>query len=147
MFLPEDRNRASFQNVVCHFIAICVFWVFYVYSCYFHFDAVLVWVSVFYAGFVICVCVSVQVCCFMVGFLVIWGFLVLGVINFGLWDTRRWIKSKNMLQLMLIHHYQKPTEVIYGNFLFTTMSRLALGPTQLPIQWVWGAVTLWVKWP
>jgi hypothetical protein len=32
-------------------------------------------------------------------------------------------------------------------FLFTTASRLALGPTQPPIQWVPGAVSLGVKWP
>jgi len=25
-----------------------------------------------------------------------------------------------------------------GNFLFDSVSRLALGPTQLPIQWYWG---------
>jgi hypothetical protein len=33
-----------------------------------------------------------------------------------------------------------------GMFLFTTMSRLALGPTQPPIQWVLGTLTLGVKW-
>jgi hypothetical protein len=32
-------------------------------------------------------------------------------------------------------------------FLFSTMSRPALGPTQLPIQWVPGALTLGLKWP
>jgi hypothetical protein len=30
-------------------------------------------------------------------------------------------------------------------FLFDAASRLALGPTQPPIQWVQGAVSLWVK--
>jgi len=34
----------------------------------------LVWVSVFTHGFVVCLCESVQVCCFMVGILVFWGF-------------------------------------------------------------------------
>jgi hypothetical protein len=34
-----------------------------------------------------------------------------------------------------------------GNFLFTTVSRLALGPTQTPIQWVKGAPSLGVKRP
>jgi hypothetical protein len=34
-----------------------------------------------------------------------------------------------------------------GNFLFTTVSRTALGPTQLPIQWVLGALSLGVKRP
>jgi hypothetical protein len=32
-------------------------------------------------------------------------------------------------------------------FLFTTASRTALGPTQHPIQWVTGALSLWVKRP
>jgi hypothetical protein len=32
-------------------------------------------------------------------------------------------------------------------FLFTTMSRMALGPTQLPIHWVPGALSMVVKWP
>jgi hypothetical protein len=36
----------------------------------------------------------------------------------GLLDTRRWIKSKNTLRLMLIHHRQKPTEVILNECLF-----------------------------
>jgi hypothetical protein len=34
-----------------------------------------------------------------------------------------------------------------GIFLFTTASRTALGPTQLPIQWVPGALSLGVKRP
>jgi hypothetical protein len=34
-----------------------------------------------------------------------------------------------------------------GNFLFTTASRTALGPTQPLIQWVRGALSLGVKWP
>jgi hypothetical protein len=34
-----------------------------------------------------------------------------------------------------------------GNFLFTTASRTALGPTQPPIQWVTGALSLGVKRP
>jgi hypothetical protein len=32
-----------------------------------------------------------------------------------------------------------------GNFLLTTVSRTALGPTQPPIQWVTGALSLGVK--
>jgi hypothetical protein len=38
-----------------------------------------------------------------------------------------------------------PTEA--ENFLFTTLSRPALGPTQPPIQWEQGALFLWVKRP
>jgi hypothetical protein len=34
-----------------------------------------------------------------------------------------------------------------GIFLFTIASRTALGPTQAPIQWVPGALSLEVKWP
>jgi hypothetical protein len=34
-----------------------------------------------------------------------------------------------------------------GIFLFTTASRMALGPTQPPIQWVPGALSLGVKQP
>jgi hypothetical protein len=34
-----------------------------------------------------------------------------------------------------------------GAFLFATASKTALGPTQSPIQWVHGALTLGVKWP
>jgi hypothetical protein len=34
-----------------------------------------------------------------------------------------------------------------GIFLFTTASRTALEPTQPPIQWVPGALSLRVKWP
>jgi hypothetical protein len=33
-----------------------------------------------------------------------------------------------------------------GIFLFTTASRTALGPTQPPIQWLPGALSLGVKW-
>jgi hypothetical protein len=34
-----------------------------------------------------------------------------------------------------------------GNFLFTTASRTALGPTHPPIQWIIGALSLGVKRP
>jgi hypothetical protein len=34
-----------------------------------------------------------------------------------------------------------------GIFLFTTASRMALGPIQPPIQWVPGALSLEIKWP
>jgi hypothetical protein len=32
-------------------------------------------------------------------------------------------------------------------FLFTTVSRMVLGPTQPPVQWVLGSLSLGVKWP
>jgi hypothetical protein len=34
-----------------------------------------------------------------------------------------------------------------GIFLFTTASRTAVGPTQPPIQWVTGVLSLGIKWP
>jgi len=34
-----------------------------------------------------------------------------------------------------------------GVLLFTAASRPALGSTQPPIQWIQGALSLWVKWP
>jgi len=34
-----------------------------------------------------------------------------------------------------------------GIFLFTTTSRMALGPTQPPPQWIPGALSLGIKWP
>jgi hypothetical protein len=34
-----------------------------------------------------------------------------------------------------------------GIFLFTTVSRTALGPTQYPIQWIAWALSVGVKWP
>jgi hypothetical protein len=36
---------------------------------------------------------------------------------------------------------------VLGIFLFITASRTALGPTQPPIQWVPGALSLGVNWP
>jgi hypothetical protein len=58
------------------------------------------------------------VCMYVSRFVVLWlfvfgilGFLVLGLIIFSLLDTRRWMKSKNTLRLMLIHHRQKPAEM------------------------------------
>jgi hypothetical protein len=38
-----------------------------------------------------------------------------------------------------------PTAV--KNFLFSTSSRLTLGPTQPPIQWIMKILSLGVKWP
>jgi hypothetical protein len=35
----------------------------------------------------------------------------------------------------------------HETFLFTTVSRLALGPTQPPIQWAPGVLSLGIKWP
>jgi hypothetical protein len=34
-----------------------------------------------------------------------------------------------------------------GIFLFIIISRIALGPTHTPIQWVKGALSLEIKWP
>jgi hypothetical protein len=33
------------------------------------------------------------------------------------------------------------------NFIFSTVSRLALGPTEPPIQWVLAVISLGIKWP
>jgi len=41
----------------------------------------------------------------------------------------------------------KGKKIIYRNFLLTTVPRPTLGPTQLPIQWVPGALFLGVKLP
>jgi hypothetical protein len=77
---------------VCVFVVVCILFLFFL--CVF------------------CVYVFVQVCCSVVCILVFLGFLVL--CNFSwFWDTRQWIKSINTLRLMLIHHRQKPTDVIY----------------------------------
>jgi hypothetical protein len=51
------------------------------------------------------------------------------VLGCGLDD--RWLDSRQGLEI----------------FLFTTASRPALETTQPPIQWVPGALSLWVKWP
>jgi len=40
---------------------------------------------------------------------------------------------------------QIPAEALMGFFSFTIASRLALGPTQPPIQWVLGALSLGAK--
>jgi hypothetical protein len=37
--------------------------------------------------------------------------------------------------------------MVAGNFLFDTMSRLTLGPTQPPVQWVLEVLSLRVKQP
>jgi hypothetical protein len=59
--------------------------------------------------------VSVQVCCFMVGSLFFGG--AFSSLSNNFWfDTRRWIKSKNTLRPMLMHHRQKPIEVISATF-------------------------------
>jgi len=42
---------------------------------------------------------------------------------------------------------QFPAEAMMGCFLIANVYRLALRPTQLPIQWVPGALTQRVKWP
>jgi hypothetical protein len=99
------KRRVSFY---CH---LCVLGVLRLYL------ILLFWCSVglgfyFYVWFCnlrACVCSGLL---FYGWFLVFLGFLVLGLIIFGLLDTRRWIKSKNTLRIMLIHHRQKPTEVI-----------------------------------
>jgi hypothetical protein len=44
-------------------------------------------------------------------------------------------------------HEKKPQIRSRRIFLFTTASRTALGPTQLPIQWIPAALSLGVKWP
>jgi hypothetical protein len=59
----------------------------------------------------LCVCSDLLFYCMIFCF---GGGLVLSLVIFGLLDTRRWIKSKNTLRLILIHHRQKPTEVIYA---------------------------------
>jgi hypothetical protein len=50
----------------------------------------------------------------------IFRFYVLSFIIFNFvcsWDTRRWIKSKNTIRSILMHHRQNPTKMIYGIFL------------------------------
>jgi len=39
------------------------------------------------------------------------------------------------------------SQQVLGIFLFATVSRLALGPTQTAIQWEPGALSRGVKWP
>jgi hypothetical protein len=41
---------------------------------------------------------------------------------------------------------QFSAEAMMGSFLFDSASRTALGPTQPPIQWVPGALSMGVKW-
>jgi len=68
--------------------------------------------------------------------------------------TRYW-KAHVMVWLIQYRHYTVgwTTEFIswqeqwWDSFLFTASSRLGLGSTQPPIQWVPGALTLGVKWP
>jgi len=42
---------------------------------------------------------------------------------------------------------QLPAGAMMGSFLFTTLSRLTVGPTQPPVQWLPGVLTPGVKRP
>jgi hypothetical protein len=94
---PEDGNRAGFRNVVCRFIAICVFWFFVL--CVF-FRSGLLFCGLYFGLFVfrVCVCSGLFFCGLYFGLFGVFSYL--SIIFFWFWDTRRWINSRNTLRLM-----------------------------------------------
>jgi hypothetical protein len=55
--------------------------------------------------------------------------------------------SATVNQVVWLNNRGFESRQVLGIFLFTTVSRTAVGPTQPPIQWVPGALSLGVKWP